>query len=102
MGTVLAEMLSGIALTRYLGMKTEFKTKNMKDESSGTFIIKILEFKSDRRIGISKKNTAHNNKELIKLCFSAAVVLVCIIVLCYNKSNYQNNNTNIFASIYLD
>ena len=30
-----------------------------------------------------KRYTAHNNKELIKLGFSATVVLVCIFVKCY-------------------
>ena len=36
-------------------------------------------FKSDCRTCIYKKNTAHNNKELIKLSFSATAVLVCLI-----------------------
>ena len=47
MGTICAEMLSWTALTWYTVLKTEFKTKNMKNESFGSFIMKI--FKSDGR-----------------------------------------------------
>ena len=47
MGTVFAEMSSWAALTWYTVMKTGFKTKNMKSESFGIFIIKIVDFKSD-------------------------------------------------------
>ena len=41
---------------------------------------------------------------MIKLCFSATVVLVCIfeIMLWKIKIKNNNNNPNIFASIYLD
>ena len=40
---------------------------------------------SDRKKCIYKRNTAHNNKELIKLGFSATVGLVCIFVKCYKE-----------------
>ena len=47
METVCAEMSSWKSLTWYTVMKTAFKTKNMKNESFGIFIIKFLNFKSD-------------------------------------------------------
>ena len=56
-------------------MKTAFKTKNMKIESFGIFIMKISNFKSDLRTCIFK-DTAHNNKELIKSGLSATVVII--------------------------
>ena len=55
MGTVFAEISSWTALKWYTVMKTEFKTKNMKTESFGIFITKILNFKSDWRICIFKE-----------------------------------------------
>ena len=79
MGTVFAEMSSCKALTRYTVMKTVFKTKNMNSESFEIFIMN-LNFK----INI-KRNKAHNITELIKLGFSASVVLVSIFVLCYKE-----------------
>ena len=47
------------------------------------------------------KNTAQNNKELIKFSFSAAVVLACIFVECSKNQNLHNNNPSTFAFIYL-
>ena len=47
---------------------------------------KVFLFKTNWRKCIKKGNTAHNiNKELIKLCFSATVVLVSIFVKCYKE-----------------
>ena len=46
--------------------------------------MKIFKFKSDRGKFI-KKNTAYNNMELIKLGFSATVVLLCIFDYCYKE-----------------
>ena len=46
-------------------MKTAFKTKSMKSESFGVITKNA-----------HKRNTAHNNKELIKLGFSATVATV--------------------------
>ena len=40
------------------------------------------------------RNTPLKNKELIKLGFSANVVLVCIVIKILNHQNYK---TNIFA-----
>ena len=45
MGTVIEEISSWTALTWYTVMKTEFKTKNIKSESFGIFIKKILNLK---------------------------------------------------------
>ena len=42
MGPVFAEMSSYTALTWYTVMKTPFKLKNVKSESFGTFIIKLI------------------------------------------------------------
>ena len=39
------EMSSRTALTWYTVMKAEFKTKNMKSELIGNFIVKILDLK---------------------------------------------------------
>ena len=47
MGTVFTEMSSWTALTWDIGMKTAFKTKNMKFKSFGIIIVKIKNFKSD-------------------------------------------------------
>ena len=44
METVFAEMSSWTALTWYEVTKTAFKTKNIKRESFGIFIMKILNF----------------------------------------------------------
>ena len=55
MGTVFAEMSSWTALTWYKVTKTALKTKNMKSESFGIFIMKILDFESDRKICIFKE-----------------------------------------------
>ena len=44
--------------------------------------MKILELKSDWRKCTFTNDTAQNNKELIKLGFTANVVLVCIFVDC--------------------
>ena len=62
MGTVFAEMSFRTALPWYKVMKTAFLTKNIKNVSFGILIMKIL----------------NNNKELIKLGFSAFVVLEAI------------------------
>ena len=60
-------------------MKTAFKTKNMKANIFGSilwrfYILRVIEENA------YLKNTAHNNKEQIKLGFRAIVVLVCIFV----------------------
>ena len=47
MGTVFKEISSWTALTWYTVMKTEFKNKNMKSESFGILIKKILNSMSD-------------------------------------------------------
>ena len=49
MGTFFAEMSSWTALTWFTVTKTTFKTKNMKSDSFGIFIIKFLDFKSNLR-----------------------------------------------------
>ena len=67
MGTVFAEMSSWTALTWYKVIKTEFKAKNMNSES-----FRILNIKFFRVIEeYVYRNTAHNNKGLIKLGFIA-------------------------------
>ena len=48
-----------------------------------------------------KRNTAHNIEELIKLGFIATVVFYAFLKNVTKNSNHQNNNTNIFAFIYL-
>ena len=47
MGTAFAKMSSWTALTRYTVMETVFSINNMKNESFGIFIMKILDFKDD-------------------------------------------------------
>ena len=47
MGTVNVEMSSWRALKGFTIMKTAFKTKNMKSDFFGIFIMKFLDFKSD-------------------------------------------------------
>ena len=49
----------------------------MKSESFGLFILKFLRVIEEN---VYLKDTAHNNKDLIKLGFSATVVLLCIFV----------------------
>ena len=49
MGKVFAEMSSWTALAWYTVMKTAFRTKSIKRDSFGNFIMKILNFKSDCR-----------------------------------------------------
>ena len=44
MGTVFPEMSSWTGLAWSTVMKTAFKTKDMKSESVGIFIMKILDF----------------------------------------------------------
>ena len=62
-------------------MTTAFKNKNMKSECFGIFIMKIFYFRVIEENALFKKdNMAHDNKELIQLGLSAAVVLVCIFV----------------------
>ena len=46
MGTVFEEMSSWTAVIWYTVMKTGFRSKNMKSESFGIFIMTILNFKS--------------------------------------------------------
>ena len=58
-------------------MKAAFYNENIKGKSSEILIMKILNFKKKMHL---HRNTAHNNKELIKLGFRATVVLVCIFV----------------------
>ena len=81
MGIVFAEMSAWTALTGYTVMKSAFKTKNMKCKCFRIFIMKITYLTSDRRKCIFKElQYIINNKELIKLGFSATVVLVCIFL----------------------
>ena len=47
MGSILAEKSSWTALTRHIGKRTAFCTKNMKSKHIGIFIMKILNSKSD-------------------------------------------------------
>ena len=75
-------MSSRTALAWYKVMKTAFKTKNKKSDFFIIFTMKFLDFKSDLKKTYIQRNTAHNNKEFIKLGFSA---LVCIFVLCYKE-----------------
>ena len=49
MGKYFAEMSSRTALAWYTVMNLAFRTKSMKRDSFGTFIMKILNFKSDCR-----------------------------------------------------
>ena len=62
MGSVFAEMSSWTALICHTGMKVDSQMS-----------LEVIEEKK-------KKNTAHYNKELVKLDFSATVVLVSIFV----------------------
>ena len=55
MGTVFADTSSWTALTWYIMTKTALKTKNMKKESFGIFIMKIFKFESDRKKCIFKE-----------------------------------------------
>ena len=48
-----------------------------------------------------KKNTEHNNKELIKLGFSDIVVLVFIFYHVIKNQYLKSNNLNTFDFIYL-
>ena len=57
------------ALTLNMGRKNAFEAKNMKSKYFGDLFTNIV-------------NTAHNIKELIKLGFSATVVLLCIFEKC--------------------
>ena len=56
----------------------------MKSEYFEIFIMKILNSRVIEENDF-KRNTAHNNKELIKLGFSATVVLVWVFQLCYKE-----------------
>ena len=53
--------------------KKAFKIENMKSKYFGNYIMKISNLKMH-----IKRNTAHYNKELIKLGFGPTVVLVYI------------------------
>ena len=55
MGTVFEEMSSWTALIWYTVMKTAFRSKNMKSESFGIFIRKIINLKSGLRICMFKE-----------------------------------------------
>ena len=48
-----------------------------------------------------KRYAAHNNKELLKLGFSAADVLVCIFVHFYKELKLSLENSEIFCLIYI-
>ena len=85
MGIVFTEMSSCRILTWLFGMKTAFQTKYMKSEYFRIFIIKILTLRVIEEMHI-KRNAALNNKELMKLGFSATVVLW------YAFSNYVKKN----------
>ena len=54
----------------------------MTSEYFGISNMKILTLRVIKKNAF-KRNTALNNKEIIKLGFSATVVLVCIFELCY-------------------
>ena len=66
MGIVIAEMSSWAASTWIIGRKNAFEAKHMKSEYFGD--LRVIE-----KMHV-KRNTAHNNKELIKIGFGATAV----------------------------
>ena len=56
----------------------------MQSDYFGISNMKILTLRVIKKNAF-KRNTALNNKEIIKLGFSATVVLVCIFELCYKE-----------------
>ena len=74
MGTVITEMSSWTALTWQTGMKTAFETKNIKSNYFGTFIMKILRFKSDLRKCTFEKILSYK----IRFSLNMVLVLLCV------------------------
>ena len=71
MGTVFAEKSSWTALAWYSVMKTAFKTKNMKSEYFWDLYHKDFNFLELLKYMYILEDT--NNKELIKVGFSASI-----------------------------
>ena len=55
MGTIFAEMTSWTALTSYIVIKTAFKTKIIKSESVGNFVMNILNLRVIEEYAYLKK-----------------------------------------------